>query len=201
MANPPAVGELELLPAESLKPYQNNPRLHSEAQLDRLVRSIKEFGFVNPLLIDKDKNVIAGHGRLMAANLMKLRLVPTLKIDHLTADQQRAYIIADNQLALNSSWDDDVLQGELAALADAKFDLTVLGWGEDLPTFGDDIDLSALDDIEDEDLSDYAAGVRKAIQIDFEAEDYEEAKALVATARKRGDYVGMALINALKELS
>ena len=132
---------------------------------------------------------------------MKLRLVPTLKIDHLTADQQRAYIIADNQLALNSSWDDDVLQGELAALADAKFDLTVLGWGEDLPTFGDDIDLSALDDIEDEDLSDYAAGVRKAIQIDFEAEDYEEAKALVATARKRGDYVGMALINALKELS
>lgn len=200
MANPPAVGELKLLPAESLKPYQNNPRLHSEAQLDRLVRSIKEFGFLNPILIDKDKNVIAGHGRLMAANLMNLRLVPTLKIDHLTADQQRAYIIADNQLALNSSWDDDVLQGELAALADAKFDLTVLGWGEDLPTFGDDIDLSALDDIEDEDLSDYAAGVRKAIQIDFEAEDYEEAKALVATARKRGDYVGMALINALKGL-
>ena len=160
-----------------------------------------EFGFTNPILIDKDRNVIAGHGRLMAANLMKLRLVPTITIDHLSADQQRAYVIADNQLALNSSWDDDVLQGELAALADVQFDLTVLGWGEDLPTFGDDIDLSALDDIDDEDLSDYAAGVRKAIQIDFEAEDYEEAKALVAAARKRGDYVGMALINALKDLS
>lgn len=201
MATPPAVGELELLPVESLQPYENNPRLHSEAQLDRLVRSIKEFGFTNPILIDKDRNVIAGHGRLMAANLMKLRLVPTITIDHLSADQQRAYVIADNQLALNSSWDDDVLQGELAALADVQFDLTVLGWGEDLPTFGDDIDLSALDDIDDEDLSDYAAGVRKAIQIDFEAEDYEEAKALVAAARKRGDYVGMALINALKDLS
>lgn len=197
MATPPAVGELELLPVESLQPYENNPRLHSEAQLDRLVRSIKEFGFTNPILIDKDRNVIAGHGRLMAANLMKLRLVPTITIDHLSADQQRAYVIADNQLALNSSWDDDVLQGELAALADVQFDLTVLGWGEDLPTFGDDIDLSALDDIDDEDLSDYAAGVRKAIQIDFEAEDYEEAKALVAAARKRGDYVGMKLIEAL----
>ena len=197
MATPPAVGELELLPVESLQPYENNPRLHSEAQLDRLVRSIKEFGFTNPILIDKDRNVIAGHGRLMAANLMKLRLVPTITIDHLSADQQRAYVIADNQLALNSSWDDDVLQSELAALADVKFDLTVLGWGEDLPTFDDDIDLSALDDIDDEDLSDYAAGVRKAIQIDFEAEDYEEAKALVAAARKRGDYVGMKLIEAL----
>jgi ParB-like chromosome segregation protein Spo0J len=197
MATPPAVGELELLPVESLQPYENNPRLHSEAQLDRLVRSIKEFGFTNPILIDKDRNVIAGHGRLMAANLMKLRLVPTITIDHLSADQQRAYVIADNQLALNSSWDDDVLQSELAALADVKFDLTVLGWGEDLPTFGDDIDLSALDDIDDEDLSDYAAGVRKAIQIDFEAEDYEEAKALVAAARKRGEYVGMKLIEAL----
>ena len=197
MATPPAVGELELLPVESLQPYENNPRLHSEAQLDRLVRSIKEFGFTNPILIDRDRNVIAGHGRLMAANLMKLRLVPTITIDHLSADQQRAYVIADNQLALNSSWDDDVLQSELAALADVKFDLTVLGWGEDLPTFGDDIDLSALDDIDDEDLSDYAAGVRKAIQIDFEAEDYEEAKALVAAARKRGEYVGMKLIEAL----
>ena len=197
MATPPAVGELELLPVESLQPYENNPRLHSEAQLDRLVRSIKEFGFTNPILIDKDRNVIAGHGRLMAANLMKLRLVPTITIDHLSADQQRAYVIADNQLALNSSWDDDVLQSELAALADVQFDLTVLGWGEDLPTFDDDIDLSALDDIDDEDLSDYAAGVRKAIQIDFEAEDYEEAKALVAAARKRGDYVGMKPIEAL----
>ena len=183
---------------EVLKPYENNPRQHSEAQLDRLVRSIKEFGFTNPILIDDDCNVIAGHGRLLAAELMGLAQVPTITLGHLTADQRRAYVIADNQLALNSTWDDDVLQAELQALGEAGFDLTLLGWGDDLPTFGEDIDLSALDDME-EDLSEYAAGVRKAIQIDFEPEDYEEAQALVAEARKQGKYVGMLLINALKD--
>jgi len=183
---------------EVLKPYENNPRQHSEAQLDRLVRSIKEFGFTNPILIDDDCNVIAGHGRLLAAELMGLAQVPTITLGHLTADQRRAYVIADNQLALNSTWDDDVLQAELQALGEAGYDLTLLGWGDDLPTFGEDIDLSALDDME-EDLSEYAAGVRKAIQIDFEPEDYEEAQALVAEARKEGKYVGMLLINALKD--
>ena len=101
---------------EELKPYENNPRQHSEAQLDRLVRSIKEFGFTNPVLVDDDCNVIAGHGRLMAAELMGLSKVPTIALGHLTADQRRAYVIADNQLALNSTWDDDVLQSELQAL-------------------------------------------------------------------------------------
>ncbi len=182
---------------EVLKPYENNPRQHSEAQLDRLVRSIKEFGFTNPILIDDDFNVIAGHGRLLAAELMGLAQVPTITLGHLTADQRRAYVIADNQLALNSTWDDDVLQAELQALGEAGYDLTLLGWGDDLPTFGDDIDLSALDDLEDDPTAELADGVMKAIQIEFRPEDYEEAKALVEAARKRGDYVGMKLIEAL----
>ena len=182
---------------EVLKPYENNPRQHSEAQLDRLVRSIKEFGFTNPILIDDDCNVIAGHGRLLAAELMGLATVPTITLGHLTADQRRAYIIADNQLALNSTWDDGVLQAELQALGEAGFDLTLLGWGDDLPTFGDDIDLSALDDLDDDPTLELADGVMKAIQIEFRPEDYDEAKALVEAARKRGDYVGMKLIEAL----
>lgn len=182
---------------EVLKPYENNPRQHSEAQLDRLVRSIKEFGFTNPILIDDDCNVIAGHGRLLAAELMGLAQVPTITLGHLTADQRRAYVIADNQLALNSTWDDDVLQAELQALGEAGYDLTLLGWGDDLPTFGDDIDLSALDDMDDDPTTELADGVMKAIQIEFRPEDYEEAKALVDAARKRGDYVGMKLIEAL----
>jgi len=182
---------------EVLKPYENNPRQHSEAQLDRLVRSIKEFGFTNPILIDDDCNVIAGHGRLLAAELMGLAQVPTITLGHLTADQRRAYVIADNQLALNSTWDDDVLQAELQALGEAGYDLTLLGWGDDLPTFGDDIDLSALDDMDDDPTAELADGVMKAIQIEFRPEDYEEAKALVEAARKRGDYVGMKLIEAL----
>ena len=182
---------------EVLKPYENNPRQHSEAQLDRLVRSIREFGFTNPILIDDDCNVIAGHGRLLAAELMGLARVPTITLGHLTADQRRAYVIADNQLALNSTWDDDVLQAELQALGEAGYDLTLLGWGDDLPTFGEDIDLSALDDLEDDPTAELADGVMKAIQIEFRPEDYEEAKALVEAARKRGDYVGMKLIEAL----
>lgn len=182
---------------EVLKPYENNPRQHSEAQLDRLVRSIKEFGFTNPILIDDDCNVIAGHGRLLAAELMGLAQVPTITLGHLTADQRRAYVIADNQLALNSTWDDDVLQAELQALGEAGFDLTLLGWGDDLPTFGEDIDLSALDDMDDDPTAELADGVMKAIQIEFRPEDYEEAKALVEAARKRGEYVGMKLIEAL----
>ena len=182
---------------EVLKPYENNPRQHSEAQLDRLVRSIKEFGFTNPIFIDDVCNVIAGHGRLLAAELMGLAQVPTITLGHLTADQRRAYVIADNQLALNSTWDDDVLQAELQALGEAGFDLTLLGWGDDLPTFGEDIDLSALDDLEDDPTAELADGVMKAIQIEFRPEDYEEAKALVEAARKRGEYVGMKLIEAL----
>ena len=181
---------------DTLVPYENNPRQHSESQIDRLVRSIKEFGFTNPVLIDDDLNVIAGHGRLMAAGVKGLKTIPTITLGHLTDQQRRAYVIADNQLALNSSWDDDVLQKELEALGDLGFDLTLLGWGDDLPSFAEEPDYSALDDLDDP-TSDLADGVMKAIQIEFRPEDYEEAKALVDAARKRGDYVGMKLIEAL----
>lgn len=194
-----AVAEIQQVPVGSLTPYANNPRTHSASQLDRLVQSLKEFGFTNPLLVGDDMQIVAGHGRLMAAQAIGLETVPVIKLSHLTEEQKRAYVIADNQLALNSGWDDDLLQAELQALGDVGFDLTILGWGEDLPTFGEEVDLSALEDMGDEDLSEFAAGVRKAIQIDFEPEDYIEAQALVSDARKQGKYVGMLLINALKD--
>lgn len=193
-----AVTKVEHVNIEILTPYPNNPRTHSASQLDRLVQSLKEFGFTNPILVGDDMQVVAGHGRLIAAQAMNMTTVPVIKLSHLSEDQKRAYVIADNQLALNSGWDDDLLQAELKALGDVGFDLTVLGWGEELPTFGETVDLSALEDLED-DLSDFAAGVRKAIQIDFEPEDYEEAQALVSDARKQGKYVGMLLINAIKD--
>ena len=91
----------------SLKPYENNPRTHSEAQIDRLVRSLKEFGFTNPVLIDENLNVVAGHGRLLAAEILNLEKVPTISLEHLTEDQRKAYVIADNQLALASGSEDD----------------------------------------------------------------------------------------------
>jgi len=187
---------IDQTPIDELVPYENNPRTHSPVQLERLVRSLKEFGFTNPILIDKDNNVIAGHGRLQAAHIVGLDTVPTITLSHLTTDQRRAYTIADNQLALNSGWDDDLLQAELQALGDAGYDLSLLGWGDDIPSFAQEPDYSALDDLDDP-TNDLAEGVMKAIQIEFRAEDYEEAKALVDAARKRGEYIGMKLIEAL----
>ncbi len=197
MFSPAAIKQIS---RQKLKPYKDNPRTHSPAQVDRLVRSLQEFGFVNPVLCDDSYNVIAGHGRLMAAEILGIETVPTISLEHLSPDQRRAYIIADNQLALASGWDDDLLQKELADLGDLGFDLTVLGWGDELPSFGEDIDLSVLEDDDDDeqDLSDFASGVRKAILIDFEVEDYEEAQALISAARKRGEYVGMKLIEVLR---
>ena len=190
--------QIRYVPVSQLKPYENNPRVHNEIQIQRLVNSLKEFGFTNPLLIDDLGNVIAGHGRLMAAEKIGLESVPTITLAHLTDEQRKAYVIADNQLAMNSSWDDDLLQAELKALDDAGFDLSLLGWGDDLPTFAEEPDYSALDDLDDGN-DDRADGVKKAIQIEFRAEDYEEAKALVAEARKNGVYIGGKVIEALAE--
>ena len=191
-----AVDQIQQISVDSLSPYANNPRTHSAAQLDRLVQSIKEFGFVNPILTGDDGTIVAGHGRLMAAQAIGLQTVPVIKLSHLTEDQKRAYVIADNQLALNSGWDDDLLQAELKALGDVGFDLTVLGWGDDLPDFAEEPDYSALEDLDDP-TDELAEGVMKAIQIEFRPEDYDEANALVSAARKRGVYVGMKLIEAL----
>ena len=180
--------------------YKGNPRVHSELQIERLVNSLKEFGFTNPVLIDDTGNVIAGHGRIAAAKKIGLETVPTITLSHLSEDQRKAYIIADNQLALNSSWDDDLLKIELEKLSENGFDLSLLGWGDDIPTFADDPDYGSLEDFDDP-TSELANDVMKAIQIEFRPEDYEEAKEVVAEARKKGIYIGQELVNALKALS
>ena len=120
--------------------YKGNPRVHSEIQIERLVNSLREFGFTNPVLVDDTGNVIAGHGRIAAAKKIGLESVPTITLSHLSEEQRKAYIIADNQLALNSSWDDDLLKIELEKLSESGFDLSVLGWGDDIPTFADEPD-------------------------------------------------------------
>lgn len=186
----------ERWPIEQLVPYERNARTHSDEQIARIAASIQEFGFVSPILVDGNSGIVAGHGRLMAAKSLGLREVPVVVVDHLTEAQRRAYVIADNQLALIAGWDDELLKAELSELEGMEFDLTLLGWGEHLPTFDDDVDMSALDELEDPTDS-LAENVMKAIQIEFRPEDYEEAKALVAAARKRGDYIGMKLIEAL----
>lgn len=122
---------IELRAVEDLIPYDRNSRTHSDEQVDQIVASIKQFGFNNPVLIDKKKGIIAGHGRLMAARKLKLKQIPVVVLDHLTDAQRRAYIIADNKLAENAGWDDEILSSELAALIDDGLDLSVLGFSDD----------------------------------------------------------------------
>ena len=114
-----------------LIPYINNSRTHSEQQVQQVAASIKEFGFTNPILIDEDSGIIAGHGRLQAAQMMGMDEVPTITLEGLTEAQRKAYVIADNQLALNAGWDEDLLAKELKNLQELDFDLVLTGFSED----------------------------------------------------------------------
>lgn len=123
--------KIELWPVGRLQPYAKNSRTHSDEQVEQIAASITEFGFTNPVLVDSKDGIIAGHGRLMAAKHLNLAEVPVIVLDYLTDEQRRAYIIADNKLALNAGWDNDVLADELAALQDEGFDLALTGFSDD----------------------------------------------------------------------
>ncbi|GHV26991.1 methyltransferase [Clostridia bacterium] len=120
----------EKVPIDRLVPYARNSRTHSKVQIQQLRASLREFGFVNPVLLDKDCNIIAGHGRVLAAREEGVTEIPCVFVEHLTEAQKRAYIIADNRLALNAGWDDEMLSVELADLQGADFDVTLLGFDE-----------------------------------------------------------------------
>ena len=122
--------EIKEVEITKLTPYSDNARVHNEEQINQLIASIKEFGFTNPVLIDENKTVIAGHGRLTAAQQMGLEKIPTIVLSGLTEKQKRAYVIADNKLALNAEWNDDILLKEIAVLSDMDFDLALMGWSE-----------------------------------------------------------------------
>lgn len=119
--------KIELKDIDLLIPYAKNARIHNEAQIAQIAGSIKEFGFNNPVLIDKDNGIIAGHGRVMAARKLGLQEVPTIQLDHLSDNQRRAFILADNRIAMNSHWDEEILSLELSDLKNAM-DLTDLGF-------------------------------------------------------------------------
>jgi DNA modification methylase len=122
---------VEWLETATLIPYAKNSRTHSEAQVAQIAGSIKEFGFNNPVLIDEDNGIIAGHGRVMAAQKLGLQAVPCIRLAHLSETQRKAYVIADNRLALNAGWDDQMLTVELQELNAESFDLSLLGFEAD----------------------------------------------------------------------
>jgi len=123
--------KIEQIKLDALIPYARNSRTHSDAQVAQIAASIKEFGFTNPVLIDETGSIIAGHGRVMAARKLAIADVPSIRLTHLTEAQKKAYIIADNKLALNAGWDDEMLAVELTDLKDMGFDLDLTGFSTD----------------------------------------------------------------------
>ena len=123
--------QIEALPVTSLVPYAKNSRTHSDEQVAQVAASIKEFGFTNPILVDGDNVLIAGHGRLLAAQRLGLDEVPCIRLSHLTESQKRAYVIADNKLAMNAGWDDELLKLEIGDLKDDGFDVSLTGFSEE----------------------------------------------------------------------
>ena len=128
---PAASDRLEQIATAELIPYARNARTHSEQQVQQIAGSIQEFGFCNPVLIDASNGIIAGHGRVMAAQLLKLESVPCLRLSHLTDAQKRAYVLADNRIALSSGWDEEMLANELSDLHADEFDMALLGFDAD----------------------------------------------------------------------
>lgn len=148
---------------EKLKPYENNARTHSEEQVEKIAKSIEEFGFINPVIIDSDYGIIAGHGRVLGAKKLGMKEVPCLFVEDLTETQKRAYILADNKLALDAGWDDEILKQEIKALDDLNFDVSIAGF-----------------DIEDFDFT--------QSDIEFEEDDYDvEEKLPEIPKAKLGD--------------
>lgn len=119
-----------MVPVSVLVPYARNARTHSDAQVAQIAASIAEFGWTNPILVDGDKGLIAGHGRLLAARKLELNEVPVIELSHLTPEQKKAYILADNRLAENAGWDQELLKLELAELKSADFDLELMGFSD-----------------------------------------------------------------------
>jgi ParB-like chromosome segregation protein Spo0J len=164
---------------EDLIPYARNSRTHDEKQIAQIAASIKEFGFTNPILLDGENGIIAGHGRVLAAQKLGETKVPTIELAHLNEHQKRAYIIADNKLALNSGWDNEMLQLEMETLQDAGYGIDVLGFdNKDLKAlFGN---LSDADDKVNEPVDEN----RNLLMIECEGE--RELETLFEEMQKRG---------------
>jgi DNA modification methylase len=124
-------GKLEHWPIDRLRPYERNPRTHSAEQVTKIAASLLEFGWTNPILVDGEAGIIAGHGRLLAARELAMTTVPVIELTHLTEAQKRAYVIADNRLALEAGWDEDLLAEELKALEGLDFNLALTGFDLD----------------------------------------------------------------------
>ncbi|MDB4726001.1 ParB/Srx family N-terminal domain-containing protein [bacterium] len=130
--------QIEMISTADLAPYKSNPKQHTTTQVGLIAKSIQEFGFIAPVIIDADNTILAGHGRVMAAELLKMDEVPCVRFDHLTEAQRRAYVLADNRLTELGDWDLKLVETELKLLSEDEFDLELTGFGDDDLSLGDD---------------------------------------------------------------
>jgi ParB-like chromosome segregation protein Spo0J len=169
-----------------LVPYARNSRTHSPQQVDKIAASIREFGFLNPIIVDGENGIIAGHGRVMAAQKLGLADLPVIEASHLTDAQRRAYVIADNRLALDAGWDNEMLRIEIAELRSMDFDISLTGFEIE------EIDAIQFDDDAETDMPDLADGDREPFQqMTFTLHDdqVEEVKAAMEKAKAMGAFV------------
>lgn len=186
-------------PTADLIPYARNSRTHSDIQVGQIAASIREFGFRVPVLIDGDNGIIAGHGRVMAALKLGMDEVPTVDGSDMTEVQRKMYVIADNKIALNAGWDEDILMLEIEDLRGMGADIDLLAF-DPSEIQGNQVDYSVLEDEDvDDEADDMAKGVKKAIQIEFDIDDYAEAQELIKWWREQGAYVGGLIIGHLRK--
>jgi len=166
--------KIEVRKISDLLPYARNSRTHSDYQINQIASSIKEFGFTNPVLITKEGEIIAGHGRVLAAMRLSMEEVPCITLGHLTDIQRRAYVIADNQLALNAGWDYEMLQTEIDYLKSENFDVDLIGFPDT-----ENFEFNPPNEDEQSESSD-----EYKLVIKFDSEEDQEA--LFAELRDRG---------------
>lgn len=173
---------IELWPLDRLRPYERNARLHSAEQVAKIAASIAEFGFLNPILVDTADGIIAGHGRMEAAQRLGLAEVPVIVLDHLSDAQRRAYIIADNRLAEDASWDRQLLAEELHDIEEDGLDVGLIGFSdEELAELMDGLRSGPLDDEKAGDDDDEPIdGERYALAVVLNYPDYQRWKAIKA---------------------
>ena len=154
---------IEIIDIEEIKESNYNSRIHSEAQVEKIANSIEEFGFVNPIIIDENNEIIAGHGRYTAAMYLKLKEVPTIRLTHLTDDKKRAFIIADNKIALSGEWDYDMLKEEFDTILKSEMNIDLLGFNRN---FIDSM-------FKEKDPDALVVHKLKTLKINFDADDYD----------------------------
>lgn len=192
--------EIKNIEIELLEPSEYNSRTHSDIQIAIIADSIKEFGFCNPVLIDSDNVIIAGHGRVLAAKTIDIKEVPTICLDGLSEAQKRAYIIADNRIALDGGWNEDLLKQELSFLSDENFDLSLTGFSDvelDEYLFQEEIEEEIADNVLFEQSIQLEPSQEYVVVLCSDLEEWDKLRGLLNMGQvKKGGYADDSAFNA-----